>query len=305
MARTTPPAQPAEPRLSPAQIRRCIERFERCIDELTAFDPSKVQKRNREPEVMRLEAAIDEALSSAFGHGTPGYKRYRDAASLDHGPHYARGGNIFGGGSINYEAEEAVKARRYFAEGREQSIALLKQAIRALEDQISDHEAAPPREELSPVSTSFNRSKVFIVHGHDEAALQGLARFLEKLGLDAIVLREQANRGRSIIEKFEDHASEVGFAVILLTPDDLGSAVSAPEHNRRARQNVIFELGFFAGKLGRGRVCLLRKGEVEIPSDLYGVIYTDLDPGEAWKLALVRELKAAKLDFDANKVFEG
>lgn len=146
-------------------------------------------------------------------------------------------------------------------------------------------------------------NKVFIVHGHDEAALQGLARFLEKLGLEAIILKEQPNQGRTIIEKFEDSAKEVGFAVVLLTPDDLGSAVTGAEQSFRGRQNVIFELGFFAGALGRGRVCLLRKGEVEMPSDLYGIVYTDMDSAGGWKHQLVAELKAAKLDFDANRIW--
>lgn len=109
-------------------------------------------------------------------------------------------------------------------------------------------------------------NKVFIVHGHDELALQSLARFVEKLGLQAIVLKEQPNQGRTIIEKFEDSAREVGFAVVLLTPDDLGGVADNSAPSSRARQNVIFELGYFAGALGRGRVCLLRKGDIEIPS---------------------------------------
>ena len=150
---------------------------------------------------------------------------------------------------------------------------------------------------------SEDRSKVFVVHGHDEGALQAMARFLEKIGLQAIVLREQPDQGLTTIEKFEASASEVGFAVVLLTPDDLGGAVVAPEQTARARQNVIFELGYFVGSLGRGRACLLRKGEVEIPSDLVGVIYTDMDhPAEGWKVKLARELKAAQFEFDADKV---
>lgn len=147
-------------------------------------------------------------------------------------------------------------------------------------------------------------NKIFIVHGHDEGALNGLARFLEKLKLEVIILKEQPNQGRTIIEKYEASAAEVGFAVVLLTPDDVGSAASAEGQSQRARQNVIFELGYFAGKLGRGRVCLLRKGNVEIPSDLFGIVYTEMDAAEGWKQALVKELKAAKLDFDANKMWE-
>lgn len=157
--------------------------------------------------------------------------------------------------------------------------------------------------EMTPKLVSVQTNKVFIVHGHDEGALQGLARFLEKLGLEVIVLKEQPNEGRTIIEKYEIYAREVGFAVVLLTPDDLGAAITETEQNRRARQNVIFELGYFTGRLGRGRVCLLRKGDVEIPSDLFGVIYTEMDIAEGWKTKLVAELKAASLQFDANRIW--
>ncbi|TIO06908.1 MAG: hypothetical protein E5X88_21065 [Mesorhizobium sp.] len=151
--------------------------------------------------------------------------------------------------------------------------------------------------------TGSGSNKVFIVHGHDDGARHGLARFLERLGLVPVVLQEEPNQGRTIIEKYEQIASEVAFAVILLTPDDVGASKAATEQNHRARQNVIFELGYFAGHLGRGRVCLLRKGNVEIPSDLYGVLYIDLDPSEGWKAKLVLEMKAAKLNFDANRMF--
>ena len=147
-------------------------------------------------------------------------------------------------------------------------------------------------------------SKVFVVHGHDDGAKHAVARFLEKIDLEAIVLQEQPDQGFTIIEKFESYAGQVGFAVVLLTPDDLAGSVSSSAQTMRARQNVIFELGYFTGKLGRGRACLLRKGDVEMPSDLYGVIYKEMDPGGGWKLQLAQEMKAAGLKFDANKVFE-
>ena len=148
---------------------------------------------------------------------------------------------------------------------------------------------------------SEDQSKIFVVHGHDEGAREGVARFLEKIGLIAIILSEQPNRGRTIIEKFVDSAREVGFAVVLLTPDDLGEAAANEAQKARARQNVVFELGYFVGSLGRGRACLLRKGEVEIPSDLYGVVYTTMDSGNGWKIELARELKDAGFKFDASK----
>lgn len=183
---------------------------------------------------------------------------------------------------------------------------MLAEAQRTLREDLADYEH--PAKPESPVIANNGQQalsrRVFVVHGHDEAALQGLARFLEKLGLEAIILKEQPDQGRTIIEKFEDTAEDIGFAVVLLTPDDLGAAVKAESPDTRARQNVIFELGYFAGKLGRGRVCLLRKGQVEIPSDLYGVIYTDMDAADGWQTKLVRELKAAKLDFDANRLWQ-
>ena len=143
---------------------------------------------------------------------------------------------------------------------------------------------------------------IFIVHGHDEAALQGLARFIEQIGLKAIVLKEMPDQGRTIVEKFEECAMTVRFAVVLLTPDDVGAAISAASTETRARQNVLFELGYFAGKLGRSRVCLLRKGNIEFPSDLSGIIYTEMDTAGGWKLKLAKELRAAGLEVSAEKV---
>jgi len=108
--------------LTADQKRRRIDRLQRCIDELEAFDPQQVQRRYGEPEVMRLEAAIDEALAAAFGHGTPAYNRYRRAAKLDHGPHEMRMGSGFGRGpEIDYDARDARDARQYLAEGKVQS----------------------------------------------------------------------------------------------------------------------------------------------------------------------------------------
>jgi predicted nucleotide-binding protein len=136
-------------------------------------------------------------------------------------------------------------------------------------------------------------SDVFVVHGHDDGAKSEVARFIEKLGLKAVVLHEEANKGRTIIEKFEDHAN-VGFAVVLMTPDDRGCK-NEPESDLkpRARQNVILELGFFLGRLGRQRVCALYKGDVEMPSDYSGVLYVPLDATGARKASLAKEIEAA------------
>jgi predicted nucleotide-binding protein len=159
------------------------------------------------------------------------------------------------------------------------------------------------RADASPLASAVTRgNRIFLVHGQDEANLQACARFIEKLGLPVTVLREQPNQGRTIIEKFVDH-SDVAFAVVLLTPDDRGGPASIPyeQQRPRARQNVLLELGFFLGQLGRDRVCALYAEGVEIPSDYHGVAFVSLDSRMAWRLELARELQAAGLPIDMNK----
>lgn len=116
-----------------------------------------------------------------------------------------------------------------------------------------------------------------------------------------MILQEQPDQGRTIIEKFEQYA-QVNFAVVLFTPDDVGG-LEAENLRPRTRQNVIFELGYFIGKLGRERVRVLVKGDIEIPSDYSGVLYISLDDAGGWQMALFRELKSAGFDVDANRIF--
>lgn len=150
-----------------------------------------------------------------------------------------------------------------------------------------------------PVSPKSGKA-VFIVHGHDEAARESTARYIERLGLEAVVLHEQVNQGRTIIEKLE-HSANVEFAIVLLTPDDVGATAAAKDTlSSRARQNVVLELGFFVGKLGRSRVCALHKGNIELPSDFLGVVYVPMDSAGGWRLLLARELKAAGFTIDLN-----
>ena len=151
---------------------------------------------------------------------------------------------------------------------------------------------------LLPVRSGPAARKVFVVHGHDDGAREAVARYLEKLGFEAIILHEQASRGRTIIEKIEDHG-EVGFAVVLLTPDDVGGA-NETELKPRSRQNVILEPGYFIGRLTRSRVCALKRGNVEVPSDFGGVVYTEFDENGGWKTSLGKELEAAGFQIDWN-----
>jgi predicted nucleotide-binding protein len=153
---------------------------------------------------------------------------------------------------------------------------------------------------VAPSSDQGN--DVFIVHGHDIEAKESVARHVEKLGLKAIILHEMPNKGRAVIEKFEDY-SNVGFAVVLLTPDDLGASKDKREELKpRARQNVIFEFGYFVGKLRRERVCVLYKENVEIPSEYEGILYVEMDKGGGWKQALTKEMKEAGIRIDPAKL---
>lgn len=152
-----------------------------------------------------------------------------------------------------------------------------------------------------PTSEYLNR--VFIVHGHDEALKIKAARFVEKLGFKAVILHEQANQGHTIIEKIEAH-TEVGFAIVLYTPDDAGSTqadTKAGKLNPRARQNVVFEHGYLIAKLSRARVVPLVAGKVELPSDISGVVYVD---DTNWQIDIAKEMKAAGYRIDFNKLVE-
>jgi len=159
-----------------------------------------------------------------------------------------------------------------------------------------------PSQQLSGVERIVMSNKVFIVHGHDDEAKQDMARTLEKVGFEAIILHEQPDAGRTIIEKFENYA-DVSFAVILYTECDLGRDKKMPVDSvkYRARQNVVFEHGFFIGKLGRDHVCAFVKGDVETPGDLSGVLYVPMDKAGAWKIKLAQNMNAAGLSIDMNK----
>lgn len=144
-------------------------------------------------------------------------------------------------------------------------------------------------------------NNVFIIHGHDEGAKEEVARFIEKIGLKPIILHERPNKGRTLIEKILVHSETVGFAIALLTPDDIGYSEKAPKiKEHRARQNVIFELGLFIGILGRSKVAVLYKEGVEKPSDYDGVGYILFDSRGGWRIDLAKELMEVFPFIDLN-----
>ncbi|KAG1713606.1 hypothetical protein GQR58_002073 [Nymphon striatum] len=154
------------------------------------------------------------------------------------------------------------------------------------------------------VDIAQRSGRVFVVHGHDEAVLHEVCRLVEALGLQPVVLREQPNKGKTIIEKFEAN-SDVGFAIVLMTADDMGGTLSEVQNKNfspRTRQNVVLELGYFIAKLRRENVAVLKSEGVEEPSDIFGVVYTQIDKHGAWKLYLSKEIKSAGYDVDLNRV---
>ena len=188
-----------------------------------------------------------------------------------------------------------------YESGMEEAKALLESMVEEIEEYWPD-EGASSGLPIAQSNEYSRANQVFVVHGREEGSKHAVARYVKTIGLEPVILDEQANQGRTIIAKYEEHARNVSFAVVLLTPDDEGRLQQdvGSKLKTRARQNVIFELGFFAGKLGRDRVCALIKDEVEIPSDFYGVVYVPLDHSGGWKLKLASELKQAGFEVDTN-----
>lgn len=183
------------------------------------------------------------------------------------------------------------------------SIAFLDSLAVDIKNDEYNFERAPAASSKSSKETPTKANSVFIVHGHDEALKVKAARFVERLGINAIILHEQASRGQTIIEKIETNTN-VGFAIVLYTEDDLGherSKAISGELNGRARQNVVFEHGYLIAKLGRACVTPLVSGKLELPSDISGVVYVD---DSNWQIDIAKEMRAAGYVIDFNKLVD-
>lgn len=290
MVKTTPTTQPAAPILSPDAVKNGIKLLKRRISEIEALEPQQID-RNHCPELVAIEADTGQTLAQIFGQDTEDYKRYRAAAHWNRGP-YSYADNV---------PSEVI--HRALRKSKDHALALLNSAIRALEERSELFAPAALSSALDNVPaypTPSASNKIFVVHGHDNGAKHAVARFIEQLGFDPVILHEQPNQGRTIIEKVEEYA-DVGFAVVLLTADDHGAAIGE-DLRPRARQNVILELGYFLGRLGRNRVCAIMHEKIEEPSDFTGVVYVPFDDHNGWYMKLAVELKAAGYSVDLNKV---
>jgi predicted nucleotide-binding protein len=201
----------------------------------------------------------------------------------------------FGGGTTATEANDQWD--RISASVLERQLALLQSSVEQLNYKYEASSSSKSSQAVVKSGTG-----VFLVHGHDGGLRETVARFLEKLDLSVTILHEKPDKGRTLIEKFSDY-SDVGFAVVLLTADDRGGQKDAPyeKQSYRARQNVLLELGFFLGKLGRPNVCTLYEAGVELPSDYAGVLFVPIDKADAWRLSLAREIKESGIPVDLNK----
>lgn len=262
-----------------------IKKFRRRVEEVNGLATDKV--RYDDARVSTAEANIRETIRDVFGPQSPEFD--------DHQYH-----TIWYGGYGLYDGEG--ESQQKFLKGTEQTVGMLEGLIGRLEEKREDlTDTTVVTEALSTEKTPQDTRRVFIVHGHDGEAKLTLSRFIQQLDLEPVILSEQPNEGRTIVEKFETN-SDVTYAVVLLTPDDIGYPRDLPDKARpRARQNVILELGYFVGRLSRARVCALLKGSVEIPSDIHGVVYVTMDEGGGWKLKLASELKQAGIEIDLNK----
>ena len=267
-----------------ARIKKAtaIERLQKLVDEASELDPEE----DRSQKFQKWTNDIDSAFYHIFGEDSRQYLGLPRSYTIT-----PKGIREYFNSMVSLVASNLDGVKYFWDDDETSPTQPIEQSdISALDSDRIDKRSRSDR--------------VFVIHGHDEAAREAVARFLENLRLKPIILHEQSNRGQTIIEKFEQHA-DVGFVVALLTPDDVGSIRGEEDDLKpRARQNVIFEFGYFIGKLGRKRVCALVKGHVEKPSDYDGVLYISFDDSGGWEMRLIKELKAAGFNVDANRVFQ-
>ena len=272
-----------------------IERLQRVWEEIPALKGEEYSS----PKFRKWQRNTRIAIANTFGAESAHVKEFEDIVYI-----VSIGAPVLITPSSTIEAQ--IDNRQSFLNGLSRAESIIASMIDEVEEYWPDDEEAFTTLEMPHMDAPIDTKKVFIVHGHDHGTRDMVARFIQQIELEPIILQEQPNRGLTVIEKFEQH-TEVGFAVVLFTPDDIGSAKDDADTPRyRARQNVIFELGYLISHLGRSCVAVLyegSEGDIEIPSDYAGVLYTRIDDGGGWKLALIGEMKSAGLDVDANRVF--
>ena len=272
---------------------KAIERLRRALDEIPAL--KRLPLGDSSPEFEKWRRKTETAISNTFGNDSDRIHEFTSIVVTN----IVYFNYLEGLESATSLLESMIEEIEEYWEDTTQASLLLEKIKKAEEPRKDENQPSPSS--AAQEDERMNTNGIFIIHGRDDGTKETVARFLENLGLTPVILHEQPNQGRTIIEKLERHAPQAGFAVALLTPDDVGSLRdNRNDLKPRARQNVVFELGYFLGLLGRNRVCALTKGNVELPSDYDGVVYISLDDG-GWKMDLIRELKNVGFEVDANK----
>ncbi len=266
---------------------KAIERLNQLISEIGGIERNTTEHARWLSNILRI-------LDSKFGQDSQYSLTIRSL------PWKETGSRIYSGFDISSQIES--DNQRAFRRQMEQAKGILLSAVDALTERLSESEEESAQKDDRTSRGSFDSNKIFVVHGHNETIKQTVARTLKGIGLSPIILAEQPDKGRTVIEKFENEGNDVGFAIILLTADDKGRKNKARKMQSRARQNVVFEMGYFMALLGRERVMLLLQPGVEEPSDLKGVVYTPLDKDGAWKYRLVKELREQGYDVSTDSL---
>ena len=265
------------PRLSKEEAK---ERIEKSIDQIEALVPIGKDS----PEFSKWRKDTQVALENIFLEMPERVKAFTEI------PYHCW--------SLSIDESKPV-VQDASVQGLRKAEAILQSMVEEIEEYWPDIPAEMASTTIGQPTQPTVANQIFLIHGRDHGTKDTVARFLQGLGLDPIILHERPNQGRTIIEKFEEYA-KTSYAIALLTPDDVGGP-DADKLRPRARQNVILELGFFWGSLGRGRVAALLKDNLEIPSDYDGVVYIELDDYDGWHMKLARELKAAGFEIDLNR----
>jgi hypothetical protein len=225
MALQSKPQLPKQPALLTLQeMNSGIERLKKRLEDVNRFEPRSVIDQFNAPALDALGASIDDALVRTLGADTLDYERYKSAKDFERGPY-------------NYKRPTSpAEFQRSIARSKDSTVALLGQAIKSLEEQLEEHSANPPVTQTSPETPRLSTRKVFIVHGHEGEPREAVSNFLRKIDFTPVILHEQSNQGRTIVEKFEAHA-EVDFAVVLLTPDDVGGPKGGTQQPRAPKRH--------------------------------------------------------------------
>lgn len=270
------------------KLRKRIEEFEELV-KAPPIDSDQV-------ESVRVHMVNN--LRDIYGQGSAEFDRYEHWRIL---PMYI-------GSGWEDPAAEAANEQRNLKAGIEETVKALTGVIRQLEEKrediaVAEKVVSPAPFLQQPTVKSTKSKRVFVVHGKNDQLKIAVARLVENLGLEAVILHEQPDGGKTVIEKLEANSIDIGYAIVLLTPDDEGYLKGHPEEAKpRARQNVLIELGLFIGLIGRENVCCLNGG-VDLPSDYDGVVYVPVDSGDSWKYVLAKNMKHAGYPFiDLNKV---